>query len=201
MRTENSTATATGKSPLMSRLSGRLFRCLSRKSNKDGGTDPSSATAHLDKEKTRQYYFLYMEVVMSMHTIPKTKSWMPSLSERTAIFSRDDKSHPNANGNNQASANGNNQASANGNKQSIGNNQAGDLESVNDTEDKGISFQGMLTILARYKLVEDENCFSIKERLLHRQRMVRLHSLVNEKFGKRSDRAESGGYNVIQQQE
>ncbi|KAK3818761.1 MAG: hypothetical protein J3Q66DRAFT_430047 [Benniella sp.] len=50
----------------------------------------------------------------------------------------------------------------------------------NPESSEGISFSKMLMILARYKLVEDESSFSIEEQLCHRQRMERLHPLVNE---------------------
>ncbi|KAI8359295.1 Ion transport protein-domain-containing protein [Mortierella sp. GBAus27b] len=43
--------------------------------------------------------------------------------------------------------------------------------------ERKISFHGMLMILARYKLVEDESAFSIEERLRHRQKMQWLHCL------------------------
>ncbi|KAF9999058.1 calcium channel protein [Entomortierella chlamydospora] len=43
----------------------------------------------------------------------------------------------------------------------------------------GISFQKMLRILANYKLIEDDSCFSIGEMLRHRQKMDRIHARVN----------------------
>jgi hypothetical protein len=40
-----------------------------------------------------------------------------------------------------------------------------------------ISFHGMLMIVARYKLVDNEDAFSTEEQLRHRQRMYWLHSV------------------------
>lgn len=119
------------------------------------------AVAQLDKEVIRQRYlkynFLYTEVVMSMEPIPEPLSMLQSFLKKCSKilrFGTTPTDHEHGNGQH--------------------------VKSTTLTTELGIPFQRMLTILARYTLADDENCFSIKERLYHRQRMTRLHSLVFE---------------------
>ncbi|KAF9355034.1 calcium channel protein [Mortierella sp. NVP85] len=126
------------------------------------------AIAGLDKSEVRRrrrvYNFLYTEVVMSMVPIPVKQ---PAISMRLSCWFR---------------------TIFKGDPDQIGDavqptltiDHEGGKVGQNPESLKGISFSKMLMILARYKLVEDESSFSIEEQLRHRQRMERLHPLVNE---------------------
>ncbi|KAF9195928.1 calcium channel protein [Haplosporangium sp. Z 11] len=120
----------------------------------------NSAIANLDKVQVkwrrRLYNFLYTEVLMSMEPIPGTES-----RKKKRFF------HWRA-----------------GSLGGAGQNADGDFEMGEvGTEmveaQQGISFQKMLTILAHYKLIEDDQCLSIGDMLRHRQKMDRIHAHMN----------------------
>ncbi|KAF9125802.1 calcium channel protein [Mortierella sp. 14UC] len=146
----------------------------------------NSAIANIDKDRVRQkrkvYNFLYTEAIMSMEPIPGTEPrkrrsrFFPWLNRGrqaggTAAF-----------GSGGAKSTG----ATSGARDSGPGSEAGDYEMGGLGEDevpeeglKGISFQKMLMILAHYKLIEDDQCLSIRDMFHHRQKMDRIHAHMN----------------------
>jgi hypothetical protein len=132
----------------------------------------NSAIANIDKERVRQkrkvYNFLYTEAIMSMENIPGTEP----RKRRSRFF-------PWRSLGRQAGTSAT-AAGASGARAGL---EAGDYEMGGLGEDdtpeeglKGISFQKMLMILAHYKLIEDDQCLSIRDMFHHRQKMDRIHA-------------------------
>ncbi|KAG0370046.1 calcium channel protein, partial [Gamsiella multidivaricata] len=126
----------------------------------------NSAIASVNKTEVRKrrkvYNFLYAEAVMSMEPIPGTElktrrrwpHWFSSFFGGSRIGS------------------------------DVGSPGAGDYEMGEIGEEFmeaqwGVSFPKMLTILAHYKLIEDDQCLSIGDMLRHRQKMDRIHAHIN----------------------
>ncbi|KAG0249803.1 calcium channel protein [Mortierella polycephala] len=120
----------------------------------------NSAIANLDKDQVKQrrrlYNFLYTEVVMSMEPIPGTES-----KKKKRFF------HWRA-----GSLGG-------AGKNADGDYEMGEVGAEMMEAQQGISFQKMLTIMAHYKLIEDDQCLSIGDILRHRQKMDRIHAHIN----------------------
>ncbi|KAF9913297.1 calcium channel protein [Linnemannia zychae] len=146
----------------------------------------NSAIANIDRERVRQkrkvYNFLYTEAIMSMEPIPGTEPrkrrsrFFPWLNRGRDVGG--------------AAATGSGGAKSTGamsGARGLGPGpEAGDYEMGGLGEDevpeeglKGISFQKMLMILAHYKLIEDDQCLSIRDMFHHRQKMDRIHAHMN----------------------
>ncbi|KAF9150964.1 calcium channel protein [Linnemannia schmuckeri] len=138
----------------------------------------NSAIANIDKERVRQkrkvYNFLYTEAIMSMEPIPGTEPrkrrlrffpWR-SLGRQAGAS---------------AAAGAGQAASGAGPGPEAGDYEMGGLGEDDTPEEglKGISFQKMLMILAHYKLIEDDQCLSIRDMFHHRQKMDRIHAHMN----------------------
>ncbi|KAF8927182.1 calcium channel protein [Dissophora ornata] len=130
----------------------------------------NSAMANIDQAEVRRrrkvYNFLYAEAVMSMEPIPGREP-----RRRGRLFQH------------LRSLSGGSHHGVN-NGSGVGPSTSGDYEMGEVGDEKieaprGISFQKMLTILAHYKLIEDDQCLSIRDMLRHRQKMDRLHAQVN----------------------
>ncbi|KAF9349763.1 calcium channel protein [Mortierella sp. AD094] len=125
----------------------------------------NSAISNIDTEEVRRkrriFNFVYAEAVMSMDHIPGTGG----LKSRSRFLPWRRLS----------------QASTSLGGQAPGSEdyEMGKLRPESLDAEVGISFQKMLRILASYKLIEDDSCFSIDEMLRHRQKMDRIHARVN----------------------
>ncbi|KAF9431383.1 calcium channel protein [Entomortierella beljakovae] len=124
----------------------------------------NSAIANIDTEEVRMrrrlFNFLYTETIMSMDPIPGTDS-----SKNKSFFHWRSRSQ------------GSTGAGVGG--ISSGDYEMGGIGKAAHETQYGISFQKMLYILAHYKLVEDDQCLSIRDMLRHRQKMDRIHARVN----------------------
>ncbi|KAG0368488.1 calcium channel protein, partial [Mortierella sp. AD032] len=143
----------------------------------------NSAIANIDRDRVRQkrkvFNFLYTEALMSMEPIPGTE---PRKRRSRFFFWRNLGRQSGA-----ATAAGLASTGAtSGIKRSGPGPEAGDYEMGRIGEDevpeeglKGVSFQKMLMILAHYKLIEDDQCLSIRDMFHHRQKMDRIHAHMN----------------------
>ncbi|KAG0294302.1 calcium channel protein, partial [Dissophora globulifera] len=141
----------------------------------------NSAIANMDRtavrRKRRLYNFLYTEVVMSMEPIPGTE---PRRRRRFLQHLRS-WSTGSLGGGVGVGSGGHDRATSSGSSGGGGGKdyEMGRLGDEENEPQRGISFQKMLTILAHYKLIEDDQCLSIRDLLRHRQKMDRLHAQVN----------------------
>ncbi|KAF9928693.1 calcium channel protein [Linnemannia zychae] len=140
----------------------------------------NSAIANIDKARVRQrrkvYNFLYTEAIMSMEPIPGTEPRKKSRFFRwhTSCFGK-------------KSGLGIIDTTGSGIRSRHPGASAGDYEMGGLGEDdatpeeglKGVSFQKLLMILAHYKLIEDDQCLSIRDMFHHRQKMDRIHAHMN----------------------
>ncbi|KAG9063800.1 calcium channel protein [Linnemannia hyalina] len=135
----------------------------------------NSAIANIDRERVHQkrkvYNFLYTEAIMSMEPIPGTE-----FRKRKSRFFPWRSLGRQAGASTMAGAGGATSRAGPGSE-------ADDYEMGGLGEDdtpeeclKGISFQKMLMILAHYKLIEDDQCLSIRDMFHHRQKMDRIHA-------------------------
>ncbi|KAH7056641.1 Ion transport protein-domain-containing protein [Linnemannia elongata] len=137
----------------------------------------NSAIANIDRERVRQkrkvFNFLYTEAIMSMEPIPGTE-----LRKRRSRFFPWRSLGRQAGTSAAAGAGG---ASGAGPGPEAGDYEMGGLGEDDTPEEglKGISFQKMLMILAHYKLIEDDQCLSIRDMFHHRQKMDRIHAHMN----------------------
>ncbi|KAF9324648.1 calcium channel protein [Podila minutissima] len=116
----------------------------------------NSAIASMDREQVRRrrkiYNFLFTEAVMSMEPIPGSES----RKKKTLLDWRR-----------------RSRASSRG---ALGDYEMGEIGGEMPEIHRGISFQKLLTIIAHYKLIEDDQ---IGDLLRHRQKMDRIHARVN----------------------
>ncbi|KAG0281785.1 calcium channel protein [Linnemannia exigua] len=140
----------------------------------------NSAIANIDRDRVRQkrkvFNFLYTEAIMSMEPIPGTE---PRKRRPRLFFWRKLGRRAGATGVASTGATSGVRGSGPGPE-------AGDYEMGGIGEDevpeeglKGVSFQKMLMILAHYKLIEDDQCLSIRDMFHHRQKMDRIHAHMN----------------------
>lgn len=138
----------------------------------------NSAIANIDRERVRQkrkvYNFLYTEAIMSMEPIPGTEP-----RKRRSRFFPWRSLGRQAGASAAAGAGG--AASGAGPGPEAGDYEMGGLGEDDTPEEglKGVSFQKMLMILAHYKLIEDDQCLSIRDMFHHRQKMDRIHAHMN----------------------
>ncbi|KAF9423938.1 calcium channel protein, partial [Podila epigama] len=129
----------------------------------------NSAIANMDREQVRHrrkiYNFLYTEIVMSMEPIPGTEE-RAKKSIFHWLWHRRQRQRPRS----RAGGLGDYEMGA------IGGEEEDDEQ---QKMERGISFQKMLTTIAHYKLIEDDQCLSIGDLLRHRQKMDRIHARVN----------------------
>ncbi|KAG0025903.1 calcium channel protein [Podila clonocystis] len=119
----------------------------------------NSAIASMDREQVRRrrkiYNFLFTEAVMSMEPIPGSES-----RKKKTLFNWRRRSRA-------------------GHREGLGDYEMGEIGGEMPEIHRGISFQRLLTIIAHYKLIEDDQCLSIGDLLRHRQKMDRIHARVN----------------------
>ncbi|KAG0020009.1 calcium channel protein [Podila clonocystis] len=119
----------------------------------------NSAIASMDREQVRRrrkiYNFLFTEAVMSMEPIPGSES-----RKKKTLFNWRRRSRA-------------------GRLEGLGDYEMGEIGGEMPEIHRGISFQRLLTIIAHYKLIEDDQCLSIGDLLRHRQKMDRIHARVN----------------------
>ncbi|KAF9296993.1 calcium channel protein [Mortierella antarctica] len=116
----------------------------------------NSAIASMDREQVRRrrkiYNFLFTEAVMSMEPIPGSES-----RKKKTLFDWRRRSRASSRG-------------------ALGDYEMGEIGGEMPEIHRGISFQKLLTIIAHYKLIEDDQ---IGDLLRHRQKMDRIHARVN----------------------
>ncbi|KAF9313622.1 calcium channel protein [Podila horticola] len=119
----------------------------------------NSAIASMDREQVRRrrkiYNFLFTEAVMSMEPIPGSES-----RKKKTLFNWRRRSRA-------------------GGREGLGDYEMGEIGGEMPEIQRGISFQKLLTTIAHYKLIEDDQCLSIGDLLRHRQKMDRIHARVN----------------------
>lgn len=141
----------------------------------------NSAIANIDKERVRQkrkvYNFLYTEAIMSMEPIPGTEP----RKRRSRFFPWRSLGRQAGASATLLGAGGGAGASGAGPGREAGDYEMGGLGEDDTPEEglKGISFPKMLMILAHYKLIEDDQCLSIRDMFHHRQKMDRIHAHMN----------------------
>ncbi|KAG0090940.1 calcium channel protein [Podila epicladia] len=116
----------------------------------------NSAIASMDREQVRRrrkiYNFLFTEAVMSMEAIPGSES-----RKKKTLFNW-------------------RRSNTAGGREGFGDYEMGEIGGEMPEIHRGISFQKLLTIIAHYKLIEDDQ---IGDLLRHRQKMDRIHARVN----------------------
>ncbi|KAF9390345.1 calcium channel protein [Podila verticillata] len=119
----------------------------------------NSAIANLDRQQVRRrrkiYNFLFTEAVMSMEPIPGSES-----RKKKTLFNWWRGSRASG-------------------REGLGDYEMGEIGGEMPEIHRGISFQKLLTVIAHYKLIEDDQCLSIGDLLRHRQKMDRIHARVN----------------------
>ncbi|KAG0295245.1 calcium channel protein [Linnemannia gamsii] len=141
----------------------------------------NSAIANIDKERVRQkrkvFNFLFTEAIMSMEPIPGTEP----RKRRSRFFPWRSLGRQARTSAPSSGAGGGAGASGTGPGREAGDYEMGGLGEDDTPEEglRGVSFQKMLMILAHYKLIEDDQCLSIRDMFHHRQKMDRIHAHMN----------------------